>query len=192
MSCLTMESSFIARLFCCFISIQQTNLGTPYLKLPDVTISYLRDNLSPSTGALPEPEIQGVENWLLIPKQENVTCHVRYHRSENVTFIWELDNALGSKQDLPGYMESVIHHRNNTATFVWVLNFTLDSDRSWYNKLRCVVRVDNKIHRNYSTTDERLMFYGMLQKCIYIYIYIKIKGAIQTQSYSSNQKYAYE
>ena len=120
--------------------------------------------LSSPTGVLPDPEIRGLEKGLFIPAREKITCHVRYHWSENVTFAWELDKKHGPKAYLPGYMESVIKHRNNTATFVWALNFTLDHSHRG-NKLKCIARVDNMIHRNNKTTDERrILFAGMFMK----------------------------
>ena len=62
----------------------------------------------------------------------------------------------------PGYLESVVHPRNNTASHVWALNFTLECGHSGY-RLRCVVRVDNAIHRNYEAKDEvYIRFCGML------------------------------
>ena len=141
-------------------SVQWILFGTPYLKPPGRSTFYL---LSPPTGVLPEPKIRGIENWLFTTEDERITCHVSYHWTQNVTFNWELDEELGSKLNLPGYMRSIVQHKNNTATFVWALNFTFEHGHSGY-KLRCIVRVDNTIHRNYRANDERNLFHGMSMK----------------------------
>ena len=114
---------------------------------------YTCNVLSSSTDTPPEPEIKGLEKGLSMAKHQHITCHVRYHWSENVTFAWELDGGIGHQLSTPGFLESVIQHMNNTATLVWVLNYTLDTDHSGY-RLRCVVRVDNKIHSNYKAVNE--------------------------------------
>ena len=140
---------------------------TPYPNFPGVSILTNHSNLSPSAGVPPEPQIRGLEDWSFIPEQKNITCRVRYFWSENVIFAWELDGEPGSKSP-PGYMASVVKHTNNTATFVWALNYTLHHGQNGY-KLRCVVRVDNKIHRNYKANDERILFYGMfMELCVWI------------------------
>ena len=136
-----------------------------------LSILYICDYSSSPIGTLPDPHIRGLENGLFIPEGENITCQVHYHWSGNVTFAWELDRNGGPKLHLPGHMESVFQHRNNTATFVWALNFTLDHSHRG-NKLRCVARVNNMIHRNYSATDERrILVYGMFMRSYAFLLY---------------------
>ena len=135
--------------------------ATLFITFPDRYNLYACSDISTSTGALPEPEIQGLGNWLFIRDQEHITCHVLCHWSENVSFVWELDRGFDQKQYLPGYMKYVFQHRNNTATFVWALNFTLRYDHIGY-KLRCVVYVDNEINRYYKAEDERNLSHGKL------------------------------
>ena len=114
---------------------------------------FFLNDVSPSTDVIPEPEMRGLGNGSFIAKQQNVTCHVSYHLSENVTFDRELIGEHGLQLSPPGYLGSVIYHKNNTATFAWVLNYTPDHDYCGY-KLRCVLLVDNAIHGNYIVEDE--------------------------------------
>ena len=104
-----------------------------------------------SLGINPEPVIYGLDEPVVVGGQPNITCEVRYFWSENVSFMWFLQD-----KEVAGFGGDRKKHKDNSAIFTYFLdhNFTQFDDMSY---ITCSVLVNNTILWNHEVKTTRIL-----------------------------------
>ena len=124
--------------------------------------------------ALPNPQIRGLDEPILVGRIAQIVCHTQYFWSKVPNFTW-----LFHKKSVSSHVLAVLKHDNNTASFTSALDYTFSRSDDQQN-LTCTVVIDDNISASHSvsidlqcefcTTYSKIISARMCDINIYFYI----------------------